>query len=296
MRKILITGSTGQIGSRLCERLDELFPPESTEVYLLESKRPVNPALNSRNKTAIPYIYNGGRYDVALHLAANIHTRYCDKPEYQGDFIRDNVLLTERVANAADRVIFVSSDNVFSGMDNRDYRENDPITKPANFYGVTKSVAERIVLERKGAVIRIQSMLGVGHNLIVDKVLDGIDGKDYWPFWTDQFVSPSFFNDFFNVVKKLENTNKSGVYHVSCTGEVPSRAKIAQRILEVFREYNLPMQRTSLEYGICDNPNFPRRLVLDTIKTREELGIEFTDVNTAIANHVLRLRGKSLHS
>lgn len=292
MKKILVTGCTGQIGKRLCEKLDELFPPGSNEIYLLEHRKSIDPALNCRNKIIIKDIYLGVPYDLTLHLAANIHTRYCNEPEHQGEFIQDNVVLTERVADASRNVILVSTDNVFSGMDNKDYKEDEPITKPANFYGVTKSVAEGLVLERGGTVIRIQSMLGIDNNLIVDKVLDGIDGKSYWPFWTDQFVSPSFFDDFFEVLQKLEDSDKKGIYHVSCRGEVPSRAKIAEKVLEVFRRYSLPMKKSSLDSGKCDNPNFPRRLVLDTTKTRQELGIDFTDIDTAIEKHVLRLRGK----
>ncbi len=290
MRNVLMTGATGQIGSVVLSRLGEIATSKDL-VYFLEHNRGIDTSTLEGDYATqrIKDIRVNREYDVALHFAANIHTKYCDKLEHQGEFIRDNVILTERVCNQSKRVIMISTDNVFNGMDGQDYKENDKID-PCNFYGVTKAEAEKIVLDHGGAVIRIQTMTGVDHNLIIDRVLEGIDGKDYWPFWADQYVRPTFFEDFLSVVKKVYDSEAKGVYHVSCGGQALSRAEIAQRVLDVFKAEGIEMKRTTLEYGVCDNPKFPRRLVLDTVKTKQDLGINFTHVDEAIKQHVLRLR------
>jgi len=291
MKKILITGGAGQIGSRVLDKVTDLIDNED-ELFLLENRRKIE--FFGKKVYIIRNVSDGGEYDAAFHLAANIHTKYCENIQRQGEFIRDNVILTEKVSNQAKRVILVSSDNVFNGMDGRDYKEDDPTDNPSNFYGVTKVEAEKIVLGSGGSVIRIQTMLELDHNLIIDRILEGIDGKDYWPFWTDQYVSPTFFTDFFEVVKRTyQNEKRGSIYHVSCDGETPSRAAIAQRVLEVHKKHSLPMRRETLEYALCDNLTFPRRLVLNTERTRKELGLEFTDVNVAIEKHVLRIRRKN---
>ena len=288
--RILITGITGQIGRSLGNNLGNLF----TECYkfdLLENKSQVkleNIDPRVRQYAKVVRDISKGGYDLCLHLAANAHTKHSNKLEYQGEFIRDNVLLTERVSNVSERVIIISSDNVFNGMDFNDYKENDN-TSPCNFYGVTKAEAEKIVLGKNGAVIRIQTMIGVRNNLIIDKILEAIGGENYWPFWTDQFVRPAFFDDFFEVVKRTINNERSCVYHVSCNGEAISRFRLAEKILDIHKRYNLPIKRESLDSALCDDPTFPRRLVLDTGLTKKELEIDFTCIDEAIEKHILRV-------
>lgn len=183
--KILFTGSTGMIGREVLKRIESLSSPKD-KIYLLKHRRDISLEMPG-NLCIISNLNDGEKYDLAFHLAANIHTKYGADPDYKAKFFEDNVELTERVCNVAGRVIFTSTDNVFSGGDGRAYKESDIPVPSNNYYSQTKFLAENIILEKKGAVIRLQSMLGVSNNLIIDKVYDALDGKDYWPFWNDIF-------------------------------------------------------------------------------------------------------------
>lgn len=292
MARILITGSSGRLGNQLIRRLDEILP-ENDEIYLLQNKSPINFEFNRTRIFRIAHDLSL-TYDCAIHFAGNIHTSRGNparNPENYPEFQRDNIELTRKVCQSAGYVIFASTDNVFSGMDNRDYFESDKPNPPNNFYGRTKAKAEEIVLNNKGAVVRFQSPLGVPSNLIIDRILAHLDGKPSWPFWNNQYVRPSFFGDILLVCRKSYENQRKGIYHVSCSGEVPSRAGIAKKVLDVFRKYNLQRERDYIEEEPCNDPEFPRRLVLDTQQTRERLGIEeFTSVDEAIRLHVLRIR------
>ena len=176
-------------------------------------------------------------------------------------------------------------------MDNRDYLESDQTNPPNNYYGQTKAEAEKIVLDNDGAVISFQSPIGISSNLIIDKIIPALEGKPSWPFWNDQYVRPTFFDDLLSVFKRLYWGNKQGIYHVSCNGVTPSRAGIARKVLEVFRRYDIPRAKDYIQEEPCNDPNFPKRLVLDTQQTREKLGIaSFTEVDEAIRLHVLRIK------
>ncbi len=267
--------------------------PEGGEVYLLQNSNPINTDSIQRSFHIVSDLSHC-IYDCAVHFAGNIHTSRGNptkNPENYPEFVRDNIDMTREVCQRADHVIYASTDNVFSGMDNRDYFEYDQPNPSNNFYGITKAEAEKIVLDNSGAVVRFQSPLGVPSNLIADRIFAALEGKPSWPFWNDQFVRPTFFDDILQVCNKAYKGTKNGIYHVSCSGEVPSRAGIANKVLEVYRRYDIPRAKDFIEEEPCNDPEFPRRLVLDTTLTRKELGIdEFTSVDEAIRLHVLRAK------
>lgn len=93
-------------------------------------------------------------------------------------------------------------------------------------------------------------------------------------------------------MKRIACTDKNDVYHVSCNGEPLSRAQIASRILSIHHKLGLAVKIEKLKEENCTNPDFPRRLVLDTEKTKSELGIEFCSIDDALYQHVLRTRRK----
>ncbi|MDO8509324.1 MAG: NAD(P)-dependent oxidoreductase [Nanoarchaeota archaeon] len=290
MERILITGGSGQIGSRVVERLSEIFY-SGEEIHLLKREREIK-SVDPRYAGEVKMVDRlNENYDFTFHLAANIHTKYNQNPQWLPKFKEDNVELTRKVADNSGRVLLVSSDNVFSGSDGRDYTEEDISNpNPLNTYGVTKAEAERIVLNKGGDVIRIQTMLGVKSNLIVNRVMDAIEGKDYWPFWNDTFSKPSYFEDFFEVAKSSYNLGNNEVYHVSTNGEPLSRAQIAYKVLEVYQKNNLPVQRGQFNTENCNDINFPRRLVLDSQITQTRLGLKFASVDEALENHVLYVK------
>lgn len=289
MAKILVTGGSGKIGKRFVERVGEIVSP-SDEVYFLKRDSEIeniDPIVRHCAKTITTP--EDSTYDFAFHLAANTHTKNSDDPRYRDEFIEDNITLTQRVCNQSGRVLILSTDNVFSGENEQYQKEFDELS-PCNFYGQTKLDAERIVLNEGGAVIRIQTMIGVKNNLIIHRVLEALDGKEYWPFWDDTFSRPSFFEDFFKVARRMYETDKNSIYHVSCEGEPLSRADIAYKVLEVHKRYHLQTQREEFAIEHC-NVKFPHYLVLDTKKTKRELNLEFTSIDKALEAHVHCVKG-----
>lgn len=277
MSKILITGASGRIGRELVKNAGLLFD-RRTEVHLLLHSSPYVD-FNSSRFSAVTHLSN--RYDFSIHLAAIADTSYTERPENREQAKRVNVELTKRVCDVSERTVLVSTDHV-TGHTNSESMESDS-PNPCSFYGETKAEAEKVTLDSGGAVIRIQSMLGA-ENRIIRSVLESIAGKPYTPFSIDDYIRPSYFSDFLKMIEAIHKNPESGIYHLSCEGEVLSRHALAQLFLGDWIGRDLPTKITSLAHE--KRKNGPRRLVLNTAETRRKLGLGFTDSRLAIIKHL----------
>ncbi len=282
MKKILITGINGQIGKSLLKKLDDLFSSKD-EIFLLKHKTPIK--LPEDIKLNVRVIENiGTYYDLAVHLAANSDINFCQNPNNWEEVVRQNIDLTRKICEKSDKVIFMSTDYVFDGRLNEgESWKEDEEKHPVNEYGRSKSLAEDIVLSHNGVVLRVETMMGT-KNKIIEQAKNAIKGEKYFPFWTNNFIRPSYFPDFYRVLKNVIDKNVSGVYHVSCNGDALSRSEMANIVLNVYKEKG--WERT-LDSLTSEEAKETKRFVLDTQKTKKELGVEFTDSREAIRQHVL---------
>src|SRR3989344_4872146 len=146
--KILGTGLSGLVGSRIVELLSDRFEFEQP-VFDITQKIEVNSIIHNSNS------------EILLHLAAKTNVDECelDKPYgIHGEAWKINVLGTQHITEAANatnkKVIFISTDFVFDGTQNT-YTEDDT-PHPINWYALTKYEGEKIVLaSSKNTVIRI---------------------------------------------------------------------------------------------------------------------------------------------
>lgn len=136
---IAITGSEGQIGSRLTRLGCESLLCDITKATEVERElHRVNP-------------------DVVLHLAAMTNLEWCE--EHYAEALAVNVKGTAIVCEMAEKVIgqgkvaIVSSDQVFNGKKGNYKEEDDP--DPINNYGITKFGAEGVAQLYGDKIIRI---------------------------------------------------------------------------------------------------------------------------------------------
>lgn len=287
--RVLITGGSGQIGEALLACIHSFLPKVNKELnlYLLKHRSLIN----------ISYLDSSIRFnlidevkecfDIAIHLAAIVDTSFCQKLENHSMVLNVNAGLTKTVCEHADFVVLISTDNVFKGIERQELREDD-VPDPCNFYGISKMEAENIVTASGGAVVRIQTMLGC-INKITTAVIDTIRGEPHPPFWSDTYFRPSFLPDLTQTLKVLLEHRAEGTYHCSTTGDVFSRTDIAKKVLDFFREHNLPHQIDAISEEPCSVPLFPRYLVLNSEATRNKLGVEFSASAKALDLHLRKL-------
>ena len=138
MKKILVTGASGFVGSRFVARW-------RSEYNILT---PTHAELDITDYASVSSYFVQNSPDVVVHLAALSNTGYCEQNEAES--YRVNVDGAANIARAAAmcgaKMIFFSSDQVYNGNLESGLLSEDVVVAPENVYGRHKLEAEERVL------------------------------------------------------------------------------------------------------------------------------------------------------
>ncbi len=150
MRRILVTGALGQIGSELVVALRERYGSEAviaSDIRLppLETLRPGErfEFLDSTNARQIQDIVRNGDVGTIYHLAALLSATSEEKPHVAWELNMGGLYKVLEVARQHDcKVFFPSSIGAFGPGTPKDNTPQDTIQRPTTMYGVTKVAGE----------------------------------------------------------------------------------------------------------------------------------------------------------
>ncbi|HHJ10457.1 MAG TPA: dTDP-4-dehydrorhamnose reductase [Bacteroidetes bacterium] len=225
MKKILITGAYGQLGTALREHskefegLDFLF----TDVQSDDEIMP----LDLTDKMSLTTFINTHTPDWVINCAA--YTRVDQAEEDPEGAYRLNADVLKNLLDTASghsfRLIHISTDYVFNGRAYRPYREEDN-PDPQSVYGKSKYEGEQIVLGYPQSMIIRTSWLysEMGSNF-VKTILRLATEKNTLDVVYDQIGTPTYAGDLATVILQViqnieENTRdfQTGIYHFSNEG------------------------------------------------------------------------------
>ena len=135
MKKILITGSSGFLGSRLAYYFKDKY-----ELLL-----PSHSELNVSREEAVRAYMEEHCPDVVIHCAALSNTWYCE--QHREESHKVNVQGTVRIAKACKltgaKLVFMSSDQVYNATPLPRLLKEDDVLQPVNIYGQHKLECEQ---------------------------------------------------------------------------------------------------------------------------------------------------------
>ncbi|MBD3863131.1 dTDP-4-dehydrorhamnose reductase [Olleya marilimosa] len=216
MKKILVTGSNGQLGSCIKIKSKE---QKTLDFVFLDSK-----GLDVTNSKQIDEVFSNNNFDYCINCAAYTAV---DQAEDESDIAYNiNTLGAKNLAEASKKykvtLIHVSTDFVFNGQAQVAYKETD-ITNPLGVYGSTKLEGEKEIQSKLSEyyIIRTSWLYSEFKNNFLKTMLNLASKMDALGVVNDQFGSPTNANDLSEAILKIIISEKKeyGLYHFSNLGE-----------------------------------------------------------------------------
>ncbi|MCX6705318.1 MAG: sugar nucleotide-binding protein [Candidatus Woesebacteria bacterium] len=284
MKKILVTGATGLVGSKFIE----LYKTKYNFIT------PGYPRFDLTDKENVIKTVRGANPDVVVNFAA--YTNVSEAEKQRGDKNLDcfkiNVVGVENLIEALPngcRFIQISTDMIFpgSGNDPGPYEENHPTNYKEGeltWYGYTKNLGEKEVIRKLGenaTILRLIYPVSVKYDLKLDylrKPLSLYDEGKLYPMFTDQQVSVAFVDEVAEALAKIIDGNLKGIFHAgSCDTSTPF--ELVSYMIEKARGVKNAVRGISVDDFLkdVDNPiRYPKFGGLKVERTEKELGIKFS--------------------
>lgn len=210
--KILITGAKGQLGKDIIKVLKKKG----------HSFSPIDlPEIDITNETQIHNYILHDKPEIVLHCAAFTAV---DAAEDDAETCRKvNALGTGYIAKACKvldiPMVYISTDYVFNGQGTTPWKPED-IPAPLSVYGKTKYEGECLIKNslEKYFIIRTSWVFGLGGNNFVKTMLKLSESHKEVNVVNDQIGSPTYTADLAELVVKMAESNKYGIYHASNSG------------------------------------------------------------------------------
>lgn len=290
MKKILVTGCSGQLGRAV------------RSVYALDEVEFINTdvcggegvtALDISDVDAVLALVRRERPQVIINCAAHTNVDACEK-ELDAAY-RINAIGPRNLAIAAAdidaKMIHVSTDYVFAGNGTRPYTEFDE-PGPVSAYGRTKLAGERFVREfaKKYFIFRTAWLYGDGKNF-VKTMLRLSETHDEISVVCDQQGTPTSAVELARAIRHFEPTENYGVFHATCEGDT-NWADFTEAIFARTKKTAKVRHVTSGQYAAM-NPAAAKRpaySILDNYMMRLTGDYRMADWESALDEYIENLK------
>ena len=271
MIKILGTGLTGLVGSRIVELLSSKYSFENISRAT---------GIDITDYQSVEQSIKKSEAEIVLHAAAFTDVKLAEKAKdlkEKSQCYRINVLGTENVTRACEllgkKIIFFSTDMVVGGdtYPKGGFKE-DADYNPLSWYSVTKAAAEKVV--KKTSSPWLVMRLAYPYRAKFEK-LDFVrlfiqmlrEGKTITAL-TDRIISPTFIDDVANALDVLIESNSTGLYN-TVGSEKLNIYDAAMFISKIFNLDSSLIHKTTRREFLIDRPPEPFSSALNNDKIQE---------------------------
>jgi dTDP-4-dehydrorhamnose reductase len=278
MKKVMVTGAAGQLGSTVVERLSsvcDVFPFTRAQLDIADAARVLDAATSVQP-------------DVIINCAA--YNDVDGAEDAAATAIAGNALGVLALARAANEVgatfVHYSTDFVFDGRGTRPYVEEDP-PRPVSHYGRSKLLGEWFATDAPASyILRVESLFGgQPAKSSTDKIIAAIRAGQPVRVFSDRTVTPSYVDDVTRATQELlARRAPFGVYHCVNTGSATwlEIAEEAGRLLQAKADL-VPMKMAEVQMKAAR----PQYCALSN-KKLVDAGVTMPSWQTALANYLRR--------
>lgn len=248
MKRVLITGGNGQLGSDLAEQLSD-----RVQVTAL-----AHAELDIADDAAVAQAVEGA--DAVFNCAAHHNVDLCETDEEMS--FRVNAVAVKRMAQACTvagaKLVHFSTNYVFDGRRDEPYSEYD-VPSPRSIYAQSKLAGEHaaIAYSDKALVIRGAGLYGLhgsgqkGGNFVT-RMLSRARAGEQIRMVSDQRLQPTFTADLATAVVEAVDRDSQGLLHLTAGGAC-SWLEFTQAIYEI-AGVDVPIEAVETSPGGTDRP------------------------------------------
>lgn len=274
MKKVLITGASGFLGTKLYDLYAS--QAEAVGTYLSHGSEGLVPLDVTNGSQTHDFITNL-RPDIVIHTIALSDPDICEQKKEDAE--RINHLGTKNVVEACRdvgaRLDYISTVYVFDGKIGHYTEEDTP--HPINWYGETKLRAEREVMTLPHwGIYRFDKLYGYNGSDKPNDLLSKIMAGKPFEVNSDQIRQPLLVDDVGKAIRKMQELGINGILHLAGPDNI-SKYELTLRLAKL-------LGKESLVVPIAEKEQIARRPKDASIATTkaETLGIAFTSLENAI--------------
>lgn len=285
---VLILGSNGQLGSEF----KDISSKYSNWNFIFKDF----PEIDICNFDSLEKVFKKNKIDYVINCAAYTDVENCEieknKAYDVNSFGVENII---KIVEAYEiKMIHISTDYVFNGMNKLPYKENDK-PAPLNVYGKSKLSGEKVILNSNSdsIIIRTSWLYSSYGKNFVKTVLKLIKRKDELRVFSDQIGNPTYANDLAEsclqiLFSKKKISSKGRIYHFSSSGST-SWFDFAKQILKL-SGLSCVIVPINSEYKFSSLVMRPLYSVLDNSKIKNDFGVSIPFWKNSLKKCILKIK------